>query len=89
MCSKRIQKHWLTGPKAGSTEILIDAIPGFPDGIARASDGSFWVALIVPDSRFQEFISTNGRITRWIASWILQIYRPPMKKWGAMIKVGL
>jgi sugar lactone lactonase YvrE len=44
----RVLKHWLKGPKAGRTEILIDNLPGFPDGVSRGTDGIFWVALISP-----------------------------------------
>lgn len=33
-------------PKAGKSEVLIDKLPGTPDGVSRAADGSFWVSLI-------------------------------------------
>lgn len=33
-------------PKAGTTDVLIDKLPGTPDGVSRAADGSFWVSLI-------------------------------------------
>ena len=35
-------------PQVGQMDTLIDALPGFPDGISRSSDGNFWVAIIVP-----------------------------------------
>ena len=42
----RIFRHWLAGPKAGQTEIMIDELPGNPDNINRASDGNYWLALV-------------------------------------------
>ena len=42
----KIFRHWLAGPKQGKTEILIDALPGNPDNINRASDGTYWLALV-------------------------------------------
>ena len=42
----RIYRSWLAGPNAGTTEILIDEIPGHPDNINRASDGNYWLALV-------------------------------------------
>jgi ribose transport system permease protein len=42
----RIYRHWLAGPRAGATEVLIDEAPGHPDNINRASDGNYWLALI-------------------------------------------
>ena len=31
--------------QAGSTEVFVENLPGYPDGISRASDGTFWVAI--------------------------------------------
>lgn len=44
----RIQKLWLNGPKAGQAEVLIDNLPGFPDGVSSNGEGVFWVALYAP-----------------------------------------
>lgn len=41
----RISKIWLAGPKAGQHEIVLDQLPGLPDGIARAENGSYWLSL--------------------------------------------
>ncbi|NJD33100.1 MAG: SMP-30/gluconolactonase/LRE family protein [Gammaproteobacteria bacterium] len=41
----RIQRYWITGRRAGSHEIFIDNLPGYPDNITRAPDGSFLVGL--------------------------------------------
>ena len=41
----RVTRMWLAGDKEGQTEILIDNLPGFPDGISRGEDGIFWIAL--------------------------------------------
>ena len=42
----RIFRHWLQGPRRGTTEIFIDELPGLPDNINRASDGNYWLALV-------------------------------------------
>ena len=42
----RINRHWIAGPKAGTTEVVISDLPGYPDNINRASDGSYWLALM-------------------------------------------
>jgi sugar lactone lactonase YvrE len=41
----RIRRLWLRGPGAGDDEILVDNLPGFPDGVASDGHGTFWVAL--------------------------------------------
>lgn len=41
-----IQRYWYAGPKAGTIETFIDDLPGYPDNINRASDGTYWCALV-------------------------------------------
>ena len=44
----RITRYWLHGEKAGTSEVFIDRLPGFPDNITEAPDGGFWLALPGP-----------------------------------------
>jgi sugar lactone lactonase YvrE len=57
----RVQRLWLSGPKAGQSDVFIDNLPGFPDGIMSNRDKSptgqdkladrqdkFWLALVTP-----------------------------------------
>jgi sugar lactone lactonase YvrE len=41
----RISKIWLTGPRAGEREPLVENLPAFPDNMSTGSDGLVWVAL--------------------------------------------
>ena len=42
----RCLKYWLEGERKGRTETFIDNLPGGPDNVNLAPDGSFWIALI-------------------------------------------
>ncbi|KAK9102423.1 hypothetical protein Sjap_019677 [Stephania japonica] len=42
----RCLKHWLKGKLKGNTSIFVDNLPGGPDNINLAPDGSFWIALL-------------------------------------------
>lgn len=44
----RIQKYWLSGPKEGTSELLLDNLPGFPDGVSSNGEGLYWVAIVSP-----------------------------------------
>lgn len=44
----RVTRYWLKGDKAGTSDIFIDNLPGFPDGISRGADGRFWLAIPSP-----------------------------------------
>ncbi len=41
----RITRYWLAGPRAGTSEVFADNLPGFPDGVSSNRRGTFWVAL--------------------------------------------
>ena len=42
----RVSRYWFDGPKKGKVERVIADLPGYPDNINRASDGTYWVALV-------------------------------------------
>lgn len=42
----RVSRYWFDGPKRGQVEVVIADLPGYPDNINRASDGSYWLALV-------------------------------------------
>jgi ribose transport system permease protein len=42
----RVSRYYFDGPKAGTVEPVIPNLPGYPDNINRASDGSYWLALV-------------------------------------------
>jgi sugar lactone lactonase YvrE len=44
----RVLRHWIAGPRQGETEVVIDNLPGFPDGVSRGAGGVYWIALIAP-----------------------------------------
>ncbi len=41
-------RTWPNGPKYGKSEIFIDNLPGFPDGISSNGTGKFWLAVVTP-----------------------------------------
>lgn len=44
----RVTRYWLKGEKAGSQDVFIDNLPGFPDGISGNRKGVFWLAMPSP-----------------------------------------
>jgi sugar lactone lactonase YvrE len=45
--SYRLLRHWLAGPDAGQTEVLLDNLPGLPDNVNNGLNDRFWVGLVV------------------------------------------
>jgi len=44
----RVLRYWLKGEKAGTHEVFIDNLPGFPDNITFNGKDRFWLALAAP-----------------------------------------
>jgi ribose transport system permease protein len=42
----RVHRYWFDGPRAGQVECVIRDMPGYPDNINRASDGTYWMAWL-------------------------------------------
>jgi sugar lactone lactonase YvrE len=41
----RITRYWLKGDRAGTHDVFVDGLPGYPDNITRTPDGRFLVGL--------------------------------------------
>jgi sugar lactone lactonase YvrE len=60
-----VVRYWLAGPKAGSRDFLVADLPGYPDNIARGSDGLIWVTIASPrDPLVERLQRTPGWVRR-------------------------
>jgi hypothetical protein len=73
--------------QAGQTDILIDNLPGYPDGLYRGADGSFYVTLVAPPLPGGEVLPF--KLTRLLLGWLPQSLRPPVGHWGMVLQVAL
>jgi sugar lactone lactonase YvrE len=46
--ARTVVRRWLTGERAGQRDHLVRDLPGYPDNIARGSDGLIWVTIASP-----------------------------------------
>jgi hypothetical protein len=65
--SYRTLKYWLSGDKKGQSEVFIDNLPAFPDGISRGHDGVFWLAMISPRNPIIDKLSDRAFLRKMIA----------------------
>lgn len=75
----RIQKLWLKGPKAGTTESFIEGLPGWPDGISRGSDGLIYCTLISPRTSMHDFILPRPWTRRLVTKFPKSFLPKPVK----------
>ena len=62
----RVLKHWLAGPGQGTTEVLIDNLPGFPDNLKNGLDGRFWLGFAAPRNKLLDQLSDKPLLRKII-----------------------
>eukprot|EP00210_Caulerpa_lentillifera_P003500 g3340.t1 len=65
----KILKHWLKGPREGSTETFIDNLPGYPDNIHKGSNSTYWVGIF-SILGLADRVVFSSRVLRWIVTRI-------------------
>jgi sugar lactone lactonase YvrE len=55
----RVIRYWISGPKKGKSEPLIENLPSFPDNISTGLNGRFWVALVSPRNPLIDSLAGN------------------------------
>jgi sugar lactone lactonase YvrE len=57
---RTVVRLWLRGERAGTTDLLTEGLPGYPDNIALGSDGLIWVTLASPIDPLVEQLRSRG-----------------------------
>jgi sugar lactone lactonase YvrE len=69
----RIQRLWLTGPRTGEREALVEKLPGLPDNLSTGVDGRIWVALPMPDLLLLRLVRRGPHWVRRILGWLAAV----------------
>lgn len=75
-----LDKIWLTGPRAGERETLVENLPAFPDNISTGSDGLIWVALPSPRNLLVDLLAPRPAVLRKVAWALPDALQPKEKK---------
>jgi len=67
---RTVVRHWLKGDRAGQRDLLASDLPGYPDNIARGSDGLIWVTISSPKDPLVELI---GKGPLWVRKQVTRI----------------
>jgi sugar lactone lactonase YvrE len=62
----RVLRHWLSGHQAGSTEVLLDNLPGFPDNLKSGIQGRFWLGLAAPRNALLDKLSDKPFVRKMV-----------------------
>lgn len=77
---RTVVRHWITGERAGTTDLLADDLPGYPDNMSLGSDGLVWVALASPRDPVVEALMRAPMPVRRVARRIPEAMQPRPKR---------
>jgi sugar lactone lactonase YvrE len=78
--ARTVVRRWLTGNRAGMRDLLCQDLPGYPDNIARGSDGLIWVSIGSPTDPVVERLQTGPMAVRKLATRIPAALQPKPKQ---------
>lgn len=67
----RVLKHWLQGPHRGSTEVLLQNLPGFGDNLKSGHHGRFWLGFAAPRKAIVDRLADRP----WLRNVVLRLPR--------------
>ncbi|WCL49610.1 SMP-30/gluconolactonase/LRE family protein [Leptospira sp. GIMC2001] len=80
----RLIRLYLSGPRAGEDELVIEGLPGFPDGMDRDSQGRIWIAMPVQRSGLINWLHEHP-FWKGLALYIPSNLKPVSKKTSLLI----
>ena len=83
----RIIKYWLKGDKKGETEIFMDNLPGFPNGISIREDGSFWLGFSTKRNDALDKIHPKKGIKKLVYS-LPEFMQPTQDEYGIILNIS-
>lgn len=78
--ARTVVRRWLTGPRAGERDLLAGDLPGYPDNIARGSDGLIWVTIASPRDPVVERLQRGPLRVRKAVTRIPERLQPKPKR---------
>jgi hypothetical protein len=78
--ARTVVRLWLTGERAGQRELLCEDLPGYPDNIARGSDGLIWVTIASPRDPVVELLHRAPLPLRKVVTRIPEALQPKPKR---------
>lgn len=78
--ARTVVRLWLTGPHAGERDFLCTDLPGYPDNIARGSDGLIWASIASPTDPLVERVQRGPLALRKAVTAIPEAIQPKPKQ---------
>lgn len=83
----RILRYWLKGDKKGTSEVFMDNLPGFPNGISARKDGSFWLGFTTKRNDALDNIQHKNGMKKFVYA-LPGFLQPKPVKFGMVIRIS-
>ncbi|MGO1692504.1 MAG: SMP-30/gluconolactonase/LRE family protein [Marinobacter sp.] len=80
----RILRYWVSGPKAGQSDVFADNLPGFPDNLSVDDKGRFWVAFPALRNAKIDKLHPNPWLKELVAK-LPQSLQPAPQEYGLVV----
>lgn len=82
--ARTVVRHWLAGERTGERDYLVQGLPGYPDNIARGSDGLIWVTIASPVDPVVERLQ---QAPLWLRRTVTKVPEPMQPKPKRTVRV--
>jgi sugar lactone lactonase YvrE len=83
----RILKYWLKGEKAGTSEVFLDNLAGFPNNISRRDNGNFWIGFTTKRNDQLDDIHPKKGMKR-VVYGLPSFVQPKAEKFGMILEIS-
>lgn len=84
----RVHRVWLNGSKQGQSEVFVDNLPGFPDGILSNRKDKFWLALVTPRDATLDKLLPHPFLRKAVAR-LPKFLQPAPKRYSFLLGLDL
>jgi sugar lactone lactonase YvrE len=85
----RVLRYWLKGPKAGTHDVFIDNLPGFPDNITFNNRDRFWLAIFAPRDAMLDKLLPGSTYLRTVISKLPAFLQPRPQRHAFVLGLDL
>lgn len=78
--ARTVARYWISGPNKGMRDRLCSDLPGYPDNIARGTDGLIWISIASPTDPLVERIQRSPMALRRLVTSIPEALQPKPKE---------
>lgn len=78
--ARTVVRYWISGPNKGMRDRLCTDLPGYPDNIARGSDGLIWITIASPLDPLVERLQRGPMLLRKLATALPEALQPKPKQ---------